>query len=182
MTTFKLGIGNAWLLSLPFFVLVGTFPMLMKKDLVKRMSDMTGYTSGEKFCTVAASISPYPFMLTTIWVPFTSSRPLLYLGLLVSVLGMVLAAASLKVIMSTPPDTLLTAGPYRYSRNPLYLSATVVFIGICLATDNLVLTGYLAIMVLLQHFMILAEERSCRLKYGEPFGRYLKRVPRYLVI
>jgi protein-S-isoprenylcysteine O-methyltransferase Ste14 len=182
MTIFELSIGNAWLLSLPFFVLVGTFPMLMKKDLVKRMSDMTGYTPGEKVLTVAASISPYAFMIATVWVPFTTLLTLLYLGLLVSFFGMALCAASLKVMMSTPPDTLFTAGPYGFSRNPLYVSATVFFIGICLATGNLVLTGYLAIMVLLQHFMILAEERICRLKYGEPFDRYVKRVPRYLIV
>jgi protein-S-isoprenylcysteine O-methyltransferase Ste14 len=181
MTTFELGIGNAWLLSLPFFVLV-TFPAMTRKDLVKRMSDMTGYTRGERFLTIAASIAPYPFMLTTIWVPFTSSRPLLYLGLLVSMLGMALAAASLKVIMSAPPNTLFTTGPYRFSRNPLYVSATVVFIGICLATADIVLAGYLVLAVLLQHFMILAEERVCRLKHGEPFDRYVRLVPRYLVV
>jgi protein-S-isoprenylcysteine O-methyltransferase Ste14 len=181
MATFELGMWNAWLLSLPFFVLV-TFPAATKKDIVKRMSDMTGYTPREKFFTVAASLSPYPFMIATVWVPFTSLLPLLYLGLLVSILGMALCAASLKIIIKTPPDELFTAGPYRFSRNPLYVSATAVFIGICLATANFVLAGYLAIAVLLQHFMILAEERTCRLKYGEPFESYVRRVPRYLIV
>lgn len=181
MTTFKLGLGNAWLLSLPFLVLV-SFPVAMKKDIIKRMSDMTGYTPGEKFFTVAASIAPYPFMISTIWVPFISFLPLLYLGLLVYLLGMALCAASLRVIIKTPSGEPFTAGPYRFSRNPMYVSATAVFIGICLATANMILAGYLAIAVLLQHFMILAEERTCRLKYGEPFQSYVRRVPRYLLV
>lgn len=181
MATFEPGIGNAWLLSLPFLILV-TGMAGMKKDLVKRMSDMTGYTAREKFFTVCASLAPYLFMIATIWIPLVSTLPMLCLGLLVYFLGTVLCVASLKVIIATSPDEPFTTGPYRFSRNPMYVSATVVFIGICLATASFLLAGYLAIAVLFQHFMILAEERTCRLKYGESFDRYLRRVPRYLIV
>lgn len=179
MTKFEPGIWNAWLLSLPFFILVMCMAG-MKGDIVGRMSDMRGYTAREKFFTVSASLSPYPFLIATVWVPLTSIPILLYLGLLVYILGMALLASSLKVIIQTPPDEPFTAGPYRFSRNPMYVSATAVFIGICLATANPVLAVYLAIVVFLQHFMILAEERICRLKYGLLFETYLKKVPRYL--
>ena len=146
------------------------------------MSDMTGYSAKEKSFTVAASLAPYPFMLATVWTPFTAVLPLLCLGLLLYVIGMALFAASLRVIIQTPHDQPFSSGPYRLSRNPLYVAATIVFVGICLATANPVLAGYLAIAVLLQHFMILAEERVCREKYGIAFESYMKRVPRYLKI
>src|SRR5574341_302241 len=181
MAIFELGMWNAWLLSLPFFALV-TLSVATKKDIIKRMSDMTGYTAREKFFTVAASISPFPFMIATIWAPFTSVLPLLYLGLLVYLLGMALCAASLKVIIMTPPGELFTAGPYRFSRNPMYVSATAVFVGICLATANLALAGYLVMVIVLHHFMILAEERICRKNYGKAFEGYLKKTPRYLFV
>jgi protein-S-isoprenylcysteine O-methyltransferase Ste14 len=58
----------------------------------------------------------------------------------------------------------------------------IVFVGICLATPNMALVGYLTIATLLQHFMILAEERICREKYGSVFENYLRRVPRYLFL
>jgi protein-S-isoprenylcysteine O-methyltransferase Ste14 len=95
---------------------------------------------------------------------------------------MALCVASLTVIITTPPDKLFTAGPYRFSRNPMYVSATAVFIGICLATANIVLGGYLPVVILLQHFMVLAEERTCRAKFGESFDSYVKQVPRYLIV
>jgi len=63
----------------------------------------------------------------------------------------------------------------------MYVSATVVFIGICLATASFILAGF-AIAVLLQHFMILAEERMCKQKYGRVFEDYLRKVPRYLIM
>lgn len=168
-------------MSLPFLILV-TCMVGLKRDIVKRMSDMTGYTASEKFFTVSASISPYIFMIATIWVPIISILPLLCFGLLVYLFGMALCAASLKVIIKTPPDKPFTAGPYRFSRNPMYVAATAVFLGICLATGNLVLAGYLAITILLQHCMILAEERICREKYGLAFEGYLSKVSRYLFI
>jgi len=163
MAIFEPGIWNAWLLSLPFFA-IGAFLMGMKKDIAIRMSGMTGYSAKEKLFTVAASIAPYPFMLATVWTPFTAKLPLLCIGVALYLLGMALFAVSLKIIIQTPPDEPFSNGPYRFSRNPLYVAATIVFAGICIATANIVLAVYLVIAVLPQHYMILAEERVCREK------------------
>jgi len=186
MELFALGIWNAWLLSLPFIVLpliaLSAFGVGAKKEIAKRMSDMTGFTVKEKVFTVISSVSPYPFMLATVWAPFTTMLPLLCFGLLLYSAGIAMFAASLKVIFETPPDQPFNEGPYRISRNPVYVGATLVFMGICAATANLVLAGYLAIAIITQHVMILAEERICRVKYGEVFEDYLKNVPRYLFI
>ena len=175
----KLSIWNVWLLSLPFFI-AGIFIMCAKKDIAQRMSDMTGYTGKEKFFTVTASMAPYPFMAATVWTPFTPSLLLLSFGASFYLVGMVLFVISLKAIIQTPHNALFSAGPYRFSRNPLYVAATIVFFGICLVTANFVFFGYLAVAVILQHFMILAEERICIEKYGAAFESYMQTVPRYL--
>jgi protein-S-isoprenylcysteine O-methyltransferase Ste14 len=174
-------IWNAWLLSLPFFI-IGVLIMGMKKDIAKRMSDMSGYTPKEKLFTILASIAPYPFMIATVWIPFTTTLPLLFFGLFLYVFGMAFFLASLKIIIKTPQNEPFRTGPYRFSRNPLYVAATVIFTGICLATTNSILARYLVIVVLLQHFMILAEERICIEKFGPDFVQYLKKVPRYLFV
>ena len=180
MAIFRLSIWNPWLLSVPFIAL-GSLFMGMKKDIAKRMSDMTGYKKKEKFFTVAASLAPYPFMIGTIWTPFTAKSLFLCIGLLFYIIGMALFAGTLRTIIQTPHDEPFRSGPYRYTRNPLYVAATTVFIGICFATANIILSGYLIIAILLQHFMILAEERVSREKYGIAFEEYLKEVPRYLI-
>ena len=69
-------------------------------------------------------------------------------------------AVSLMIVIQTLPDQPFSFGPYRFSRNPLYVGSTIVFVGICLATANIVLVVYLAIAVLPQHFMILAEQKK----------------------
>lgn len=143
---------------------------------------MAGYSVTEKRFTVAASIAPYPFMLATVWTPIAANTPLVCIGVLIYLIGMSLFALSLKVIVQTPYNELFRSGPYRFSRNPLYVAATIVFLGICLSTANIWLSLYLAVTVLPQHFMILAEERICREKYGTAFENYLKSVPRYLFV
>ena len=178
---FRLSIWNAWVLSLPFFI-TGLFFMGMKKEVVKRMSDMTGFSAMERAFTILASVAPYPFMIVTVWTPFTSALPILYIGISLYAIGMVLYTASLKAIIRASSDELFARGPYRYTRNPLYVAATIVFMGICFATGNILLAGYLAVAVVPQHFMILAEERICKDRYGSAFEEYLKRVPRYLFI
>jgi len=184
MAIFERGIWNAWILSLLFMV-VPLFALAVfgragkKKEIAKRMSDMTGFTLKEKIFTVLASAAPYPFMLATVWMPFTTMRSLLYVGLLLYISGLLLFGASLRAIFETPPDQPFSAGPYRISRNPVYIGAMLVFAGICAATANLALVGYLAVAAWLQHFMILAEERICREKYGKVFEEYMKRAPRY---
>ena len=156
--------------------------MVTKKDLSKRMADMTGYTAREKFFTIAASVMPYPFMVLTVWKPFTSIIPLLYIGISFYLIGMALFALSLRIIIQTPQNALFSTGPYRFTRNPMYVAATIVFMAICLVAANIVLAIYLAIAVLFQHFMILAEERMCKEMYGRAYEDYLKRVPRYIVL
>ncbi len=181
MAEFELGFWNAWLMSVPFLALVSCM-VGRNGEVIKRMSDMTGYSGREKFFTLSASLSPYPFTLATIWAPFTSSSLLFFVGLLVYAFGMAMLAASLKTIIGTPIDKPFATGSYVFSRNPMYVGATAVLFGICLATTNFALFVYVAVATLLQHFMILAEERICKIKFGASFDRYTERVPRYLLI
>jgi protein-S-isoprenylcysteine O-methyltransferase Ste14 len=171
--------GNAWLFSLPFFA-IGLLFIGMKKDMAKRMSDMTGYTAKERALTVSASMAPYPFMAATVWIPLTAVFPLLCIGSLLYIAGMAFFVMSLKVIVDTAPNELFSSGPYRFTRNPLYVAATMVFLGICIATASIALTAYLAASFVLQHFMILAEERICLERYGKAYEEYTQRVPRYI--
>jgi len=178
--TFEPGFGNGWLLCLPLLAQM-VYVVTAKKEVARRMSDMTGYTAKEKLFTVSASIAPYPFMLATAWTPFTSFLPLLWIGLLMYVFGTVLFFLTLKVIVGAEPGKLFLDGPYRVSRNPLYVAATAVFLGICTATANILLFVYLVLSVLLQHWMILAEERMCKQRFPASYERYMKEVPRYLL-
>ncbi len=177
---FQIGITNAWILCVPFLV-PAFFIGAWRKDIAKRMSDMTGYASKEMLVTIAASLAPYPFIITTVWTPFTSLKLLCFAGVVIYCIGIVAFYATIFVFAATPPDKPLSAGVYRISRNPMYVSAAFVFFGICTVTANFLLLACFVVILVLQHSMILAEERVCRLKYGASYQEYFEKVPRYLI-
>ena len=179
--TFHPGFMNAWLLILPL-LLTTAYICTAKKELARRMSDMTGYNAGERFFTVSASLAPYPFMIATAWTPFTTLKPALYPGLVLYTIGAALFFTTVRVFVTTPLDRPFFGGPYRISRNPFYVAATFMFLGICVVTMNLILLAWLLMMCVPQHLMILAEERQCKEKFGEDFVRYMGKVPRYLLM
>ena len=71
-------------------------------------------------------------------------------------------------------------GVYKYSRNPMYVSFFLYFLGITMIIGS---WFYLFLIVILQisvHFLILSEERWCMNTFGEEFHRYMKHVRRYI--
>jgi protein-S-isoprenylcysteine O-methyltransferase Ste14 len=87
----------------------------------------------------------------------------------------------MKVISLVPQKQLITTGPYRFSRNPLYLGGNVfIFAGaaLCLGSPGgLLLT---AIAILVADFMIRREERQLERDFGEEWVRYKSQVRRWL--
>jgi protein-S-isoprenylcysteine O-methyltransferase Ste14 len=174
-----LGFWNAWLLCAPM-VALGMLFVLPRKDLAKRLSDMTDYGTVEKGFTVAASLLPYLFIAAAAWTPLPPAGPRLIAGLLVSALGTVGFFLTLQVFAKAPADQLILTGPFRFSRNPLYVSAALVFLGACLASGSPLLSSLLLVLLVLQHRMILAEERSCARRYGDEYTAYARHTARYL--
>jgi protein-S-isoprenylcysteine O-methyltransferase Ste14 len=77
---------------------------------------------------------------------------------------------------------LVEEGPYRYTRNPIYVGGTAAYTGITLLLNNL--WGILLLPVMtaaLQRGVIEREEAYLRGKFGEAYEAYTARVPRWLL-
>ena len=78
-------------------------------------------------------------------------------------------------------STLVTGGPYRFTRNPMYLGWLPVLLGWAIALQSpaslLVVPLFAAYLT---RFQILPEERALRAKFGAAFDAYAARVPRWL--
>lgn len=79
------------------------------------------------------------------------------------------------------PDALVTHGPFRFSRNPIYLGDLLLLAGLMLAADALaglmLLPGFI---YLLQARFIQREEQTILAAYGAEFENYRARVRRWL--
>lgn len=87
----------------------------------------------------------------------------------------------MKVIVLKPQEKLITSGPYRFTRNPLYLGGNVfIFLGAALflgSRSGIILT---IIAVFATDLMIRREERQLARDFGEEWTRYKARVPRWI--
>ena len=101
-------------------------------------------------------------------------------GTLFYLLGLVLCTASVIDFAAPSGEGLNQNGLYRFSRNPMYLSYFILFMGCALLTHSVLLGGIDIIFQLSSHWIILSEERWCIGRFGDAYRQYMKRVRRYI--
>ncbi|MCY1303944.1 hypothetical protein D3C71_2066730 [compost metagenome] len=76
---------------------------------------------------------------------------------------------------------LVTYGPFRFTRNPIYLGYTLMMVGFGLATLNpwFFITAIAAVM-LTTVFAIRNEERHLLSRFGFEFERYCRHTSRWI--
>ncbi len=78
------------------------------------------------------------------------------------------------------PVYLLTAGPYAYSRNPMYLSAGTIWTGWTLFYGSPAILIACTVLCLVVTRFVRREERDLEVAFGESYVEYKRRVPRWL--
>ena len=80
-----------------------------------------------------------------------------------------------------PTTTIVVSSAYSFSRNPLYVGLSFVFVGLSLMLDTWWGAIVLAPLSVVVHVgVVLREERYLEGKFGADFRCYCRRVPRYL--
>ena len=103
-------------------------------------------------------------------------------GALVGLLGLrEMRRAGTNVDPSRPSTTVVDRGPYRYTRNPLYVGMTLIYGGVSAIANSLpsilLLPFVLAVM---RRGVIEREERYLEQKFGDEYARYKRRVRRWV--
>ena len=76
---------------------------------------------------------------------------------------------------------LITEGPFRYSRNPMYLSAALLQLGLGIWLRNAwIVLLLLPTIILVNALSILPEEWLLQDRFGESYEEYRRRVRRWL--
>ena len=81
----------------------------------------------------------------------------------------------------SPPRHLVTSGPFRYSRNPIYIAMLVIIAGWALFFWSRALLIYLGVMFALFHVRtLLGEEPRLAREFGRDWNAYTQQVRRWL--
>jgi len=125
------------------------------------------------------------FLPLPIW-PGVWIKALGLIPLAVGVLLFVSARAAFRrhktaLMVWTPSTELVQDGPYGFSRNPIYLAFSSMYLGAALIFDSLYILIMLVIVVILfDRTQIPREERYLQERFGEEFTRYKTRVRRWI--
>jgi protein-S-isoprenylcysteine O-methyltransferase Ste14 len=89
--------------------------------------------------------------------------------------------ASTTTVPFERPSTLVTSGPYRFSRNPMYVALTLEYIGVAGARNEIWPLLFLPLVLVYVNFMIIPfEERRLYDVFGDAYQAYGARVRRWL--
>jgi protein-S-isoprenylcysteine O-methyltransferase Ste14 len=77
--------------------------------------------------------------------------------------------------------TIVTTGPYRFTRNPMYVAMAIGYVGCaCLMNSSWPLALLPFVVVAMDRYVIAREERYLRAKFGADYDAYTRRVRRWL--
>ena len=89
------------------------------------------------------------------------------------------AGTTIKVFEES--SALVTRGPYRVSRNPIYLGMAIILLGVALWTRSLSSFFVIPVFIfLIQKGFILAEEEGLERRFGSAYAEYRKSVRRWI--
>ena len=120
---------------------------------------------------------------------FANHRLLTPAGALVFVLGGALAAWGWLIFWSRrttrvpgeKSSTLVTWGPYRFTRNPMYVGLTAAYLGEAGILHQVIPVILLPLVIVyLNRFVIPIEEERLRAVFGHEYERYAGRIRRWL--
>jgi protein-S-isoprenylcysteine O-methyltransferase Ste14 len=178
---FDIGVWNAWifmaylLLSfIPFFYIASkkNSPSV-KGSRLSRVAMM--FASSAKILLLPATIYSIflPMKLGTIWF---------YAGLPIALIGLMAYTIVLINWDTTPINSEISRGLYRYSRHPMYLTMFVFLLGLGILTASWVMLLFFIVFVVGCAAYTNAEEQSCIEKWGDSYRGYMARTPRWLGI
>ncbi|MGH8613515.1 MAG: methyltransferase family protein [Gammaproteobacteria bacterium] len=80
-----------------------------------------------------------------------------------------------------PTTALVTDGVFCWSRNPIYLALSLIYVGIgVIASNGWILILLVPVLVAMRYGVIAREERYLEYKFGEIYRRYKATVRRWL--
>jgi Phospholipid methyltransferase len=82
--------------------------------------------------------------------------------------------------MNTPPERLVTTGPFGYTRNPMYLGHIIFLVGFALSLHSLFGAALAVATAVWFQFRVLRDEDRLIRQFGEPYVAYQEKVKRWI--
>lgn len=124
----------------------------------------------------------FPIM-TVIPAPYT------YIGVVIIGFGLIMDLWSSSLFMKSKttvspygsPTALVTSGPFRISRNPMYLGMAAILLGVAILLGTLVTLGFPVLFVMIVETQLIPDEEQKMEKiFGDQYRAYKNRVRQWI--
>ena len=188
---FELGLWNAWILVLFIFLfIIGLSSLVIRlffgssksQESSKRYSAKPKLSEREKKLDYLSTVTLLASLFYSVFLPMDLGTGWFYVGLFVYMMSMIFGFIAMINFALAPLDKPATKGVYAISRNPMYFSMFLMFVGISLACVSWFFLLSTMIWIILGDSGVVAEERLCLEMYGDSYREYMKRTPRWIGI
>ena len=138
------------------------------------------YLGGLAIGAILHWFKPLPFL------PESLTLSLGVVSIAISVVFVVISFRALKgaktnIDVRKPTMSIVSTGPYRFTRNPVYLSMTLFIVGVAIWVNTLwILITLVPVLFVMKFSVIAREEAYLTRKFGEEYLRYKSKVRRWL--
>ncbi len=82
--------------------------------------------------------------------------------------------------IDNPPTRIVTEGPYRLTRNPMYLGHLIFMLGLAVTFRSIVAAALLTWRAVWFHRRVVADEARLAARFGSEYTDYARRVKRWV--
>ena len=120
---------------------------------------------------------------------FLPQQATVWVGVALCVVSSVIVGSALSALAHAkipfdprkPSIAIVTDGAFRYSRNPMYVAMTLLYLGIASLVNTLWLVLFLVpLIMVIQRGIVAREERYLERKFGDEYLRYKRQVRRWV--
>ncbi|MGD9143697.1 MAG: methyltransferase [Dehalococcoidia bacterium] len=177
----EIGVWNAWIFMVYLLLSIIPFMYIAIKKESPSVKE-TGLSRLSMMFATSSKLFLLPVMLYSIFLPLKLETAWFYIGLPVTLIGLLGYTMVLLNWATTPLDNQVSHGLYRYSRHPMYLTMFIFLLGLSIITASWLLLLFFLVFVVGCVVYAGVEERSCTDKYGNAYREYLNKTPRWLGI
>lgn len=113
----------------------------------------------------------------------------LILGVAVMAIGLFIASRAFRVMRDAhtpidpfePTSAIVDDGPYRFSRNPIYLSLALAYLGLAIIVNAVwAIVLWPLVFIAVTYIIVVREEKYLEAKFGEVYTQYKSKVRRWI--
>jgi len=144
-----------------------------------------------RLCGLAAMLASVLYAINPVWMEWAAIGLPPWLRLVGLPLGLLTVAWLFWMLRTLGPNltdtvtvranaTLVTGGPYRWVRHPMYLGVALLILSISLLTANAFISIAGALCVVMQVLRTTTEEAKLVERFGDDYRQYASRTGRFL--